>query len=384
MRLSRPALAVCALLPLALALAPAPALGARKSKTGIEFVALSFPAVRETKAVELAVYGGPDEALRGRFAEARGSFEKGLLELNLGKAPTPATIAYFDGEAARWRAIADDPGVPAEIRAAALHNAANCATVNHDFARALELATLASAADPKLQRYAIERDALRDGFYAKKQGIESVTVDAPRLEPAGHPDAMPGVASAVEIEPPQVKITPLRTVRDAVGFIWVNDRKTYRVAYQERVELSDGALAGTLTLHNGTERVVDCRGIVVQVSINGNPAGGPADLRWKSDPSRLVPGGKVVASFAVARPSALPAEGTLTVAIYDVPASISATGAVEGKRNATYAWSITRARYPFEAVNRIVEEKITPADAETAGRAVAGKPRFEVLGAPAQ
>lgn len=352
----------------------------KKEKIRLVFVDVSFPATRETKAVSLAIYRGADATLRARFEAAQREFEQGMLRLNTAGSPTPECEEFFTSKAAAsWMAIAEIPSLRPELKAAALHNVANCHTVIRRYEEAYGFAVSAAAADPAQKRFAVERDALRDGFYAKRQGFAPVTLQASRLEQIEQPASMEGVASEIALSPLQAKITPIRTIKNAVGFIWVNDRKPYQVEYREQIELNPAPLVGTLKLRNQTERVLDCRGVVVQVSINGNQVGGPKDLRWQGDPARVVPNGHVTATFAIANPKTLPSEGTLAIAVYDVPSTVSATGMIEGKRNDTFAWSITRAACAFEIMNRLVEEKITSADALNEGRPVALEARFEPL-----
>lgn len=358
---------------------------AKKDKTQIGFENVSFPATRETKSISLAVYQGADAGVKARFDAARSEFDQGILKLNTEGRPTPDLEDYFATRAAAsWLAIAESESLPADLRAAALHNVANCHTVIRRYDKAYEYAARAAATDPAQKRFAMERDGIRDGFYAKRRGFEPATLQASRLTLVEQPAAMTGIASELALSALQAKITPIRTIKSAVGVIWVNDRKTYRVEYREQCELNPAPLVGAIKLRNQTERVVDCRGVVVQISINGNQVGGPRELRWEGDPSRVVPNGHVVATFTIAQPKTLPAGGSLAISVFDVPSMVSPTGVIEGKRNDTFAWSIERVECTLELAHRLVEEKITSEDALNEGRPIALEPRYEPLAFPAE
>ena len=351
-------------------------------KGAVSFSPVRFQGVREVKAVSFAAYVGPDAELKGRFDAARAEFDQSLLRLTSAGAPTPELVSALVRQAEAWAALAADAAVPAEVRAAALHNAANCYTVARDSEQALRLAAAAVAMDPAQKAYVLERDAIRDGFYLKRSGYNTVMIEAPRIEAAKAPGPVSGVRSAVVLNAPRVRVTPIRTPLQATGAIWINDRKSYRVSHTESVVLDSIPLAAVLTLENRTERVIDCRGVVVQVSVNGNPVGGSARLAFQGDATRVLPGGKLLATFGTVNAATLPASGTLTVEVFDVPSAVSAAGAVEARRNDRFEWTIGRASYAFDTLNRVIEEKISPEEAALENRPIAQPPRFEPLTNP--
>lgn len=348
-------------------------------KSGVSFSTIRFAAARETKGVSFASYAGEDAQIKARFDAGRAAFEQGVLRLNAAGAVSSELKSDFVRQAEVWTTIAADAGLPAELRAAALHNAANCHTVLRDFEQALRHATAAQSTDPAQRLYLLERDAIRDGFYARRSGYNTVTLDAPRLEPVTTPGAVTGVRSSVELGAPRARISPFRTPLQATGAIWINDRKSYRVSHTETVALDTAPLQGVLTLENRSERVVDCRGVLVQASVNGNPVGASARLEFQGDAGRVAPGGRLQASFAVVNPAALPASGTLTITVFDLPATLSAAGVVEARRNDRFEWSIGRASYAIDALNRVVEEKISPEEAALENRPIPRPPRTEAL-----
>ena len=165
-------------------------------KGAVSFSPVRFQGVREVKAVSFAAYVGPDAELKGRFDAARAEFDQSLLRLTSAGAPTPELVSALVRQAEAWAALAADAAVPAEVRAAALHNAANCYTVARDSEQALRLAAAAVAMDPAQKAYVLERDAIRDGFYLKRSGYNTVMIEAPRIEAAKAPGPVSGAEPA--------------------------------------------------------------------------------------------------------------------------------------------------------------------------------------------
>ncbi len=350
----------------------------QRQRFKIDFVTISFEAPREMKGVSFAVLtSASDATLKQRFDQGRLDFEQLILELNMAKGPTPSLSEAFSQQALVWTAIGEDATVPAPIRGAALHNAANCYTVSREYGKALASATAAATADPKERRYSAERDGIRNGFYLNRTGYRPVEVAGIKLNAISIPSQMDGIATGLEVSPPRALVTPYRTVKDALGMIWVNGRKKYSVGYHETVVMDNAPLVGTLTLHNRTERVVDCSKLVVQTFLNGNPFGGPAVLKWAQDPVRVLPNGNAIATFSVIRPQQLTDGSTLTISVFDVPSAVNETGVVEAKRNDSFTWNVQSAVYSFEVVQKVVEELVTEEDAAIEGRAVAGRARYE-------